>query len=421
MSVYTNALSYGLNDKMVINWNVQGVSNSNSMGIWLFATDHNYNPTTPPLFTDNKWPLVYNTNPYLTSWTVDISQILRSSPDNILLSEGPFFTVLIFNAIGDRLASLPYTISFTTDKLSLGNVLLGGNYASTNIDMLNNALVSSGPNLFIGDSTTENVRIYASGSPGVVDIAATGTIGLVSIAGNTCNIGNDKNSSVKVTNQVNISPGLGSAVVNIAPSGLVNIGSSGTNNTTGMKLYCPIDMLNSPIVSSGPKLLLGDSSTQNVTIQSNTLTMNGTMGVNSPIQLNYSPSNITSPLCSGYNGVVWTKLGSWSQTGPSLPGAGGPLSIYSVQLTKGVWYLQAHITSPPQIPTTYQTLCFSTVTNTIQYDSCNTVSVGDNECDLSISHVVSVNTTATYYLVAAYGGNQVTIFNVNTPICYRIA
>ena len=159
MSVQLDSPSYGLTDNMTITWSIPNVSVNNSMGIWLFETNATYNPTSPPLYTSNKWALVYNTNPLLTRYTVNLGQLLKSYPDGVLLSEGPFYTVLVTDDLGNLLAALPTTFSVSTTNLSLGKVLTGGNYATTDIDMINNAIVSSGSTLQLGDSSTPSVTI----------------------------------------------------------------------------------------------------------------------------------------------------------------------------------------------------------------------------------------------------------------------
>ena len=177
MAIQLDSQSYGLTDNMTITWSIPNVSVNNPMGIWIFETDATYNPTSPPLYTSNKWPLVYNANPLLTRYTVNLGQLLKSYPDGVLLSEGPFFTVLVFDDIGNLLAALPTTFSISTSNLSLGKVLTGGNYATTDIDMINNAIVSSGSTLQLGDSNTPSVTLNAPITPNYAYPIASGKLG----------------------------------------------------------------------------------------------------------------------------------------------------------------------------------------------------------------------------------------------------
>ena len=338
MAIQLDYQFYRLTDNMIITWSIPNVSVSSPIGIWLFETNATY-PTSSPLYTSNKWPLVYNTNPSLTRYTVNLGQLLKSYPDGVLLSEGPFYTVIAFDALGNRLAALPTTFSIgiipVNTNLSLEKVLLGGNYATTDIDMKNNAVVSSGSILHLGDTNTDNVSIMSGASPGFVNINAIGAIGVVSINGNTCNIGNDETSSVKYTNQINLCPGLDDASVTIAPDGIINIGNATNtsgNVTTALNLYCPIlpkfsytDLINGTLSNAIGTTLRGTMSSPppsfspsiiTFIISQITIPYEGIYSINATISFN-TTLNVSAnyfsfyipgvPLATEYNTIIFTR------------------------------------------------------------------------------------------------------------------
>jgi len=151
--ISVNASAYELSGRMTIMWNVPGVSKITPMGIWLFDTS--VNPQPP--YTDEKWPLVYNENPNVSSYTISLSRVSASIPNGNALRTGSSFKVIVF--IKDNNTPIASSTPFSLNNYnSLAVVLQNGNSASTDIDMTNRSITSSTGPLNVGTGTIVNMN-----------------------------------------------------------------------------------------------------------------------------------------------------------------------------------------------------------------------------------------------------------------------
>jgi hypothetical protein len=217
---------------------------------------------------------------------------------------------------------------------------------------------TSAPTLF-NNITTTNIQIGQGQTSGTLSIgngsSRSGTLG---IAQNT-------RGNVSIANNMT--------------SGGSNIVTIGTNSLGTLNLKGATVKINE--TGSTGATEIGNSSS-------------GAIVIYKPLTPSYTPGAITSTTI-GYK-LDFTALSL--TLSPNVA-----KSIMSVSLTPGVWLLQATIQTPT--PATYQGLCFSLVTNVMNYtlSASQIITDGFFPMALNISHVFSIPSTSPVYMVAIAG------------------
>lgn len=121
--------TYGLNSNMKVTWKAFTYT---PISMWICASATG--------LAGQRWALIYSTKTQNT-FTVNLGNVKNSSAGNPL-AEGASFVVIATDSSGGR-GVISDVFSITTSDLSLGKVLNNGNFASTDIDMLDYALDSS--------------------------------------------------------------------------------------------------------------------------------------------------------------------------------------------------------------------------------------------------------------------------------------
>ena len=235
---------------------------------------------------------------------------------------------------------------------------------ATALETFNGGIATSTMN---ATSATSSPTIFNNTTTGQITIAAnqTGTLligGSGSRTGNI-NIGNATRGDISIGNAM----GVGTNIIRIGTSGRGTLSLRGDSVKVGEGTNNLIE--------------LGNAGTTTITLFK-------------AMTPNYLPSTILATNI-GYK----TSFGALSFTlSPNVA-----KSMMSITLAAGIWLLQGTIQTPT--PATYQGVCFSLVTNTMDYtlSASQIITDGFYPMALSISHVISLSASTPIYMVCIAG------------------